>query len=73
LIDIVLVHNHLTKDKNGMLHRIFAGDGKSPFSVNLPTDSAEEPQNEAILGDNYLGRFVMVKPGIKTTFNRGGF
>jgi hypothetical protein len=26
-----------------MLHRIFVRDGKSPFSVKLPTDSAEEP------------------------------
>ncbi len=26
-----------------MLHQIFAGDRTSPFTLSLPTDSAEEP------------------------------
>ena len=35
--------NHLTKDKNGMLHSMFEKAGRAPFAINLPTDSAEEP------------------------------
>jgi hypothetical protein len=42
LTDIVLVNNHLTKDKNGMLHSMFEKAGRAPFAINLPTDSAEE-------------------------------
>jgi hypothetical protein len=44
LTDIVLVNNHLTKDKNGMLHSMFEKAGRAPFAINLPTDSAEEPK-----------------------------